>query len=710
MSNRLAGAKSPYLKQHAHNPVNWHPWDDQALALARETDRPIFLSIGYSACHWCHVMERESFESESIAALLHENFISIKVDREERPDLDEVYMTAVQLMTGSGGWPMSVFLTPDGRPFYAGTYFPHDRFAGILTQLGQAWRERRGEIEQVADQVTDELQKSAQQRPLPVENAPTPEVLLASAVEDLLGRFDALHGGFGSAPKFPPHHALRLLNLSVARQIHSDAAKNLLTVTLEKMACGGIYDHIGGGFHRYSTDRIWLVPHFEKMLYDQALLVRAYAEAGVLLDNPGFQRVARETCDWVLRDLTSEQGAFFSALDADSEGEEGKFYIWSRAEAEALAGAEFCTRWQIHSQGNWHDEATRQPLTTNIPHLSGELLDELGPEELASRQALRDARAARPWPLLDDKVLTAWNGLMIGALAFAGSALSEPCYIDAARRAAEFCLSALKPHGELLHRWAEGEAGIEAFLDDYAYLADGLLDLFDATGEARWQVEARALLDTLLSRFWDESEAGFFFTSEAHERLIARSKDLLDGALPSPNGVAARTLARLHDPHAARLLDAYAGMLTRAPHGTATLIGAALLAPSSAPVRRAGQGEITLLANALTLKLGETSEAQFTLKIPDGWHVNGPSPTQEYLFATKATLTSDAPAAVGPAVLPVQETCEGTLQIPVGVRVAPDALPGTYFLALTLSLQPCTTDRCLAPTEVSARTELTIKA
>ncbi len=711
MPNRLAGAKSPYLKQHAHNPVDWHPWDDEALALARETDRPIFLSIGYSACHWCHVMERESFESESIAELLRASFISIKVDREERPDLDEIYMTALQLMTGSGGWPMSVFLTPGGRPFYAGTYFPHDRFAGILTQLGQAWRKRRGEIEQVADQVTDELQKSARQRPLRVESAPAPEVLLAGAVEDLLGRFDGLHGGFGNAPKFPPHHALRLLCTAVQRNIHSDAAKKLLTVTLEKMACGGIYDHVGGGFHRYSTDRVWLVPHFEKMLYDQALLVRTYAEAGTLLDHPGFRRVARETCDWVLRDLTGESGAFFSALDADSEGQEGKFYVWSHVEAEPLAGAAFCERWQIHPEGNWHDEATRQPLLTNIPHLSGALLEKLSPDELTARETLRKARDARIWPLLDDKVLTAWNGLMIGALAFTGKSLSEPRYLDAARKAAEFCLSALKPNGELLHHWAGGEAGIDAFLDDYAYLADGLLDLYDATGETRWKSEARELLDTLLARFWDDEEAGFFFTSEAHERLIARSKDLLDGALPSPNGVAARALARLGDPHAAQLLDTYAGMLTHAPHGTATLIGAALLS---------GQGEVgsgewgvvspLLGPGELTLRPGETGEALFSLTIPGGWHVNGPSPTEDYLFATKATLQSDAPAAVGPVRLPHRETYEGTLEIPIDVKMTPDARPGTYALTLTLSLQPCTTNRCLAPTEVSARAEITVKA
>lgn len=709
MPNRLENAKSPYLKQHAHNPVDWHPWDEEALTLARENDRPIFLSIGYAACHWCHVMERESFESEDIARLLRENFVAIKVDREERPDLDEVYMTSVQLMTGHGGWPMSVFLTPDGRPFYGGTYYPQSNFAAIVSQLGEAWRNRRDDIEQVANELTEEIRKASQQRPLPGDGLPTPQNLLAHAVEDLKGRFDSQYGGFGNAPKFPPHHALRLLCQAVAENSEANTARTLLSMTLEKMACGGIYDHIGGGFHRYSTDRIWLVPHFEKMLYDQALLVRPYAEAGNLLDHEGFRRVARETCEWVLRDLRHPDGGFFSALDADSEGEEGKFYVWERAEAEALVGAEFCDRWQIRVEGNWHDEATRKPLSTNIPHLAEPLPDSFDETIQAARETLRATRDARPWPLRDEKILTAWNGLMLGALAYAGKALNEPRYIDAAINAATFCLTTLRPNGRLLHRWAEDDADIDAFLDDFAYLSDGLLDLYEATGDDRWEREAHALTSELLARFWDPEEAGFFFTSESHETLLTRTKELFDGALPSPNGVATRVLARLELPHAQALLSNYAALLTRAPQGTATLIGATLIDSSLVP-QEGNDATITLYSpNEVVLKPGEAGEVRFVLSLPSGWHVNGPHPAEEYLIATKAVVSTDAPAAVGPAQLPGGEIYEGKITIPIPMQVAPEARSGEYHVNLTLTIQPCTMSHCLAPTDVTSRVMIRIQ-
>ena len=708
MPNRLALEKSPYLRQHAHNPVDWFPWGDEALALARETDRPIFLSVGYAACHWCHVMERESFEDAAVAEVLNAHFVPIKVDREERPDLDEIYMTAVQLMTGSGGWPMSVFLTPGGRPFYGGTYFPpesaHGRvgFRSLLLQLSQAWRERRDEVEQVAGELVVEIEKAARQRPEP--GAPTgAEALLESALDHLTRRFDGEHGGFGNPPKFPPHHALRLLCEADRRGLASADAVRMRDETLEKMALGGIYDHIGGGFHRYSTDRIWLVPHFEKMLYDNALLARVYAEALTLTGRAAFGRVARETCEMLLRDFLHPDGGFFGAIDADSEGEEGKYYVWSRAEAEALAGASFCDDYQIRARGNWHDEATRQPLTTSIPHRVGELPGELSPETLAARDALLQARKRRVPPLRDEKILTAWNGLAIGALAVAGKALGEPRFTAAAKRAADFCLTTLRishppapslgttlvpqaKEGEsrLLHRWADGEAAIEAFLDDYAYLADGLLDLCEATGESRWKEEAQTLAEEMLVGFWDDEDGGFFFTSGVHEALLARSKDLFDGALPSPNGVASRVLARLGGELAERaddLLRAYGGVLSRVPHGTLTLLEVGLLlSPSLQPESR-----ITQVSSGAS-----PWEETFFLTVPSGWHVENLS----------ATASSEL--ELGAVRLP--GNLEGdTLALVVPVALSSKLAPGARALTITVRFSPCNTRECLPARELTAR-------
>ena len=707
MPNRLALEKSPYLRQHAHNPVDWFPWGEEALELARREDRPIFLSVGYAACHWCHVMERESFESPSVAEVLNAHFVPIKVDREERPDLDEIYMTAVQLMTGSGGWPMSVFLAPDGRPFYGGTYFPpesaHGRvgFRSLLLQLSQAWRERRDEVEQVAGELAVEIEKAARQRPEP--GAPQgAEALLEAALDHLARRFDGEHGGFVNPPKFPPHHALRLLCEADRRGLADADAVRMRDETLEKMALGGIYDHVGGGFHRYSTDRVWLVPHFEKMLYDNALLARVYAEAFTLTGRAALGRVARETCEALLRDFLHPDGGFFGAIDADSEGEEGKYYVWSRAEAESLAGAGFCDDYQIHARGNWQDEATRKPLTTNIPHRAGALPDALSSETLAARDALLQARKLRVPPLRDEKILTAWNGLAIGALAVAGKALAEPRYLDAAGRAAEFCLTTLQispssvrgtrengrggqgvRDGRLLHRWAEGEAAIDAFLDDYAYLADGLLDLSEATGEPRWRIEAEALATEMLSGFWDDEDGGFFFTSEIHETLLARSKDLFDGALPAPNGVAARVLARLGDERAGDLLRTFGGVLARVPHGTLTLIEVGLLlSPSLQPESRVT--EVSFGASPW--------DETFALTVPRGWHIEN----------LTARAESDLELGFCPVRLPEnREGNELALVVPVALNL--ELTPGEYALTLTARFSPCNTRECLPIRELTAR-------
>ena len=742
-TNRLAHEKSPYLLQHAHNPVDWYPWGTDALETAKRDDKPIFLSVGYSACHWCHVMERESFEDENAARLLNENFVCIKVDREERPDVDEIYMTAVQRMTGHGGWPMSVFLTPDGRPFYGGTYFPpegrHNRpgFKSLVSQLADVYHNRREEVERVASEMAEDLQEATRQRPLAgATGAPDAMVLLRAAVADLAERYDRNYGGFGPAPKFPPHHALRLL-CEAARNGDAEALP-LLTGTLDRMALGGIYDHIGGGFHRYSTDGVWLLPHFEKMLYDNALLARVYADAYVVTGKTAYARIVRETCDWMLRDLLDEGGGLQAALDADSEGEEGKYYVWAKGEIDALLGdrsPDFRRAYNILPGGNFHDEATGQSTGTNIPHLSVQrtappLPDALTSEAEAARAALLARRYERIPPGKDDKVITSWNGLAIGALAYAGRVLNEPRYTEAARRAADFCLSVLRPDGKLLRRYAKGEAGLPAFLDDYGYLADGLLDLFDVTAETRYRSAAKELADTMLSDFWDEEDGGFFFAGREQEQLVARSKDMLDGALPSANGVAARVLARLaHLPGDERygeaanaLFTAYGGLVERFPQGTQTLIGAAhLLQKKPKPNSSFNPVSLEPEENVVPLRIGERGEAVFVLKIAEGYHINARRPDEKHLTPTEVelTLTSDMPAIVGPLVLPPETMWQdesgntlrvymATVRITIPVALAAAFQSGTGEVRLTVRCQACGQTECLAPVELTASLFVTV--
>jgi uncharacterized protein YyaL (SSP411 family) len=737
-TNRLAREKSPYLLQHAHNPVDWYPWGEEAFAAARGENKPIFLSVGYSACHWCHVMERESFEDEEAARLLNEHFIPVKVDREERPDVDEVYMTAVQMMTQHGGWPMSVFLTPDGRPFYGGTYFPpedrHGRpgFKTLLRELAAAYTGRRDEVERVAGQLAEDLEQATRQRPVAGPGGPIdPDALLRRAVAELQQRFDEKEGGFGGAPKFPPHHALALL-LEAARRGRSDPGPSrMLTRTLDKMALGGIYDHIGGGFHRYSTDAVWLLPHFEKMLYDNALLARVYASAFQATGQAAYARIARETCDWVLRDMTDAAGGFHAALDADSEGEEGKYYVWTLAEVnEALGeagGAAFATRYNLLPGGNFRDEATGRPAGTNIPHLSGpEPPAELAPELADARAKLLARRQARVPPGKDDKVITSWNGLMIGGLAQAGKALGEERYLEAAIRAADFCLTTLRPNGRLLRRYRDGEAAFDAYLEDYAFLADGLLDLHDATGDARWADAARGLAGTLLAEFWDAEDGGFFFTGAGHETLIARSKDLFDGALPSPNGVAARVLARLgalpggetYQAKAREMLSAFHGVLQRVPHGTQTLVLAATRAfeGSETPSTSDAAGDIVTLTadgpSPLPVAPGSATTAVFLLTVGPGWHINAHRVPEDHLIPTVATVASDLPAAIGPVRYPAPvpwpsegitlPTYQGAARFEVPLALPADAAPGRYTVTLGVRFQPCGETECLPPDERTA--------
>ena len=552
-ANRLAGETSPYLLQHAHNPVEWHPWGPEALELARAEDRPIFLSVGYSACHWCHVMERESFEEPTIAVLMNEHFVNIKVDREERPDLDQIYMAAVQAMTGQGGWPMSVFLTPDLRPFFGGTYYPPTDgrgmpgFPRVLLGVAAAWKDRRGEILTAAAELTRQLSDHGS---VPADDGALTTALLDGANKALGRVFDPMHGGFGSAPKFPHAMDLKVLLRQHART--GDAyALHMVRQTLDKMARGGIYDHLGGGFARYSTDERWLAPHFEKMLYDNALLAQVYLEAYQVTRDPEYARVARETLDYVLGRMTAPEGGFYSTEDADSEGVEGKYYVWTMEEILALLGPgrgrAFAYAYDVTEGGNWEGHTILnlpKPLD-QAAKLLGRHESELRVELAQDRERLLAARERRVPPAKDTKVLTSWNGLMLAPLAEAAHILDEPRYAAAASRAAGFLLDTMRaPDGRLLHSYKDGQARFNGYLDDYANLIDGLTRLFEATGEPRWIGAAVELAGVMIAEFADPA-GGFFYTGARHEALIARQKDLYDNATPSGSAMAATALLRL---------------------------------------------------------------------------------------------------------------------------------------------------------------------
>ena len=554
MPNQLAHESSPYLLQHASNPVNWYPWGPEALELSRSQDKPIFLSIGYSACHWCHVMEHESFEDEQIAGTLNDHFVSIKVDREERPDLDQIYMNAVQMMSGRGGWPMSVFLTPQLKPFFGGTYWPPQSRQGmpgfdqVLASIIDAWNTRREQADQQANELVDRL---GQVGTIAGSGQDASLELLWAAESELQRSADRVRGGFGSAPKFPHSVALQLLMRIHHRRPSSDLLE-LVRLNLDQMAHGGIYDHLAGGFARYSVDADWLVPHFEKMLYDNAQLVDAYLDGYLLTGDLEYARIATETLDYQLNYMTDEEGGFHSTEDADSEGVEGKFYVWTPAEITQLLGEEagerFCFVYDVSESGNFEGSNI-----LNLPRTIEQSAqdrgwdeDELKAELTQSRAALLEVRDRRVRPAKDDKVLTSWNGLMIHSMARAAGILDDEKYLLAAQEAARFVLDNMqRPDQRLLHCWRAGEAKVDAFLDDYANLANALVTLYEASFEQQWIDEAVRLAGIIMEQFHDEQEGGFFYTANDHEPLIARNKEIFDNATPSSSAMAAMALLRL---------------------------------------------------------------------------------------------------------------------------------------------------------------------
>ncbi|MEJ7624369.1 MAG: thioredoxin domain-containing protein [Pyrinomonadaceae bacterium] len=540
-ANRLIDETSPYLLQHAYNPVEWYPWGDEAFARAAADDKPVLVSIGYSACHWCHVMEHESFEDEAVAEIQNEKFISIKVDMEERPDVDQIYMNFVQMTTGRGGWPMNVFLTPDKRPFYGGTYFPPTPRHGMpswrqmLESIAEAYRERRDELEKSANEMVGELRRMSIVEPAAGSLSTD---ILDSAFAAFSRSFDAVNGGFGGAPKFPAAMSLEFL-LRYHHRTGDDQALAMVTFTLDKMARGGIYDQLGGGFHRYAVDSIWLVPHFEKMLYDNAQLARVYLHAFQVTGDEMFKRIAVETLEYIRREMLDESGGFYSTQDADSEGEEGKFFVWTPKEIETVLGAEnakgFCDYFDVTAKGNFEGANIlniKNPAAAAAPDV------EVGEKLFAEREK-------RIKPGRDEKVLTAWNGLMLAAFAEAAAVLANVDYLQIARENADFILTQLQKDGNLLRTWKAGSAKLNAYVEDYSNVADGLLELFRASGEVRYLSEAKRLADLMITEFWDGENGGFFFTSNDHEQLIVRNKDFSDNATPSGNSVAADVLLRL---------------------------------------------------------------------------------------------------------------------------------------------------------------------
>jgi uncharacterized protein YyaL (SSP411 family) len=559
--NRLADSKSPYLLQHADNPIDWYPWGPEAFAKAEKEDKPIFLSIGYATCHWCHVMEHESFENPDVAALMNETFINIKVDREERPDIDQVYMTVCQMLTGGGGWPLTIIMSPDKRPFYAATYIPRESRHGrigmldLVPRVSKLWETNRDGIRGSSEQIVAALEK--------MESRSSGGALKPTVIDDAFSqleeRFDSTHGGFGSAPKFPSPHNLVFLT-RYWRRTGNEEALAMVSRTLERMRLGGVYDQVGFGFHRYSTDSEWLVPHFEKMLYDQAMLVLAFTEAWLATSNPVFERSVREVLTYVLRDMTSSEGGFYSAEDADSEGEEGLFYLWSTDEIERILGendAAFAVAvWNLESEGNYNDEVRGTRTGRNIPHVDRSHADlathlEMEPEAFESRlEAIRsrlfEIREKRIHPLKDDKILADWNGLMAAAMAFAGRVFDEPEWIEASQKAAKFVLEAMQSEdGRLLHRFRDGDASIPAFLDDYVFMTTAMLELYDATFDTTYLEHALKLQQQTHELFWDTKGSGFFFTADDNEELLVRQKEIYDGAIPSGNSMAADNYVRL---------------------------------------------------------------------------------------------------------------------------------------------------------------------
>jgi uncharacterized protein YyaL (SSP411 family) len=732
-TNHLSGESSPYLLQHAHNPVQWYPWGPEAFARAKQENKPIFLSIGYSTCYWCHVMERESFEDQGVAKILNENFIAIKVDREERPEIDEQYMLAAHLLTGRGGWPNSLWLTPDRKPFLAATYLPKQRFKDALIQVAAAWRDKPEAIRQRANQLSDAIRAADNLKP--AVGAKIDQQAIDQAIADVKGNFDAQRGGFGIAPKFPPHGRLLLL-VEEYRRSGDKLLLKMITRTLDAMADGGIHDQIGGGFHRYATDADWFLPHFEKMLYDNAQLLRLYTDAYLLTKNARYRQVVQDIATWVKREMTDSQGGFYSALDAESEGEEGKFYTWQYSTLlQTLGDADgrrFAREYGAQPDGNWVEQRSGKKPGTNILSRRHTATDDFS----AMRVKLLAVRDKRPRPRLDDKVLAGWNGLMIESLAYAGRSLNEPEYTAAAEKAADFILSQMWQDGRLLHTYRNGQSRIPGYLDDYAYVARGLIELETSTKSPRWQTAAVQVADAMLKQFEDAEQGAFFFTPAGGDVPLMRSKNLFGGGnLPGANGVAAEVLMRLADldqksayeDAAQRTLASLAGVATQKSSSDESLLLATAYrfrtksksheAPAKDLASTASRADAQLHEPSVDVRLyssktavapGESFRVIVEFDILRGWHLYAPGSSKSVRAAT-VELQPNEQASVSDSKFPpgrelkdqvVKDNVrilEGVVRYELTVAIGKHAPSGQVELKFSVQTQACDDRTCFAP-------------
>ena len=711
--NRLSGELSPYLRLHAHNPVDWYPWGEEALAKARREDKPIFLSVGYSSCYWCHVMERLVFSDPDIALLMNQFFVNVKVDREERPDIDEIYMTATQLMTGHGGWPNSVFLTPDLKPFFAGTYFPpedsHGRpgFPRVIQALHVAWQEKRQELEKHADQVSQSIARIHTTRAV---SEKVEEDLVARAIDHIKKRFDPINGGLGTAPKFPPDHAINLLLAAYRQNPH---AKYLAIVeqTLNHMARGGIRDHLGGGFHRYATDAQWRVPHFEKMLYNQALLAHNFLDAYQITNTTAYRIATEEILDFVSREMTDSKGGFYSALDAETEAEEGAYYTWTEQDIRQILkkDADFFLSCYVlapmpeGSSGVIYKTDTDSALSAYHQIDATTLHVRLSP----LKEKLLNARAQRMRPLLDDKIITAWNGLMIGAYSRAYEVLAQPAYLVAAQKAADFIHKNMRDSdGDLYRIYREGQRKGEAYQEDYAFLIDGLLSLYRATHSARYLQDALSLSERMHTAFWDTIDGGYFLTRSQNE-MIVRTKSFYDSALPSGNAVALhvlwelRTLTQnpLYAQRALSLTNSFAPLAENTPGAFLHFIHGTMMV---ATLSR--DSLVTASATVLSSDSVNTLKVNVRLNIASGWHIQASNPTDDYLIPTRLTLDTDIAEITQidypPAedlLFPFAERAIAVYTDSLNVPLALSFETRPQNLSLLLTYQACDSTRCLSP-------------
>ena len=721
-TNRLILEDSPYLIQHAHNPVDWYPWGPEAFAAAKRENKPIFLSIGYSTCHWCHVMERESFENPAIAAILNQYFIPVKVDRERRPDVDKTYMDAVRLIAGNGGWPMSSFLTTEGKPFYGGTYFPPEMFETLLVRVAQIWTTQRGELIKQGEQVAEAMAQISNRK---LVAGKLSSVAANDAVNQALSSHDELQGGFGQAPKFPQEPLLFLLLAQAERNNDTDALAAVET-TLDAMSRGGIYDQVGGGFHRYSTDNEWLVPHFEKMLYNQAHLGRVFLLAWRLTGNPAYKRIATQTLDYVLRDMISADGAFYSATDADSEGEEGVFFLWTAEQIRstlAKPDAEFAIELFGISDGGNFQNSNILNLPVSLDELAQQQnvsLNELSARIDRIRKTLYSARESREHPLRDEKILTGWNGMMISTLAQAGAILNEPRYINAAVRAAQFIWDHNRPNAGILTRvHLNGSSSIAAQQEDYAYFAESLLHVYDVTGSAHWLEKAEEITNDMLKLFWDEQAGGFYMSGDKDQlTTLGRPKDSgYDNAIPSGSSVALRVLQMLdarvanfeYGKQANAILSTFASAVNQSPTNFGYMLAGAgdLQHGELGAQRYIARGGVRATARQI-----DANQLVVDISIPEGWHINSSQPLQKSLIPTTVDIdTAKAGWQLSKVGFPEPVTAtlgfqkeplsvyDGNIQIQLEVKS--DHQQSARILPVKLGIQACNDKICLPPEKVA---------